>query len=373
MPLELQSVLFKIYSTISDPMLYTSALDETAHFVGANSIAIFDENHSEFGIAHNVAACSSSFLKLDMIGYSQQHHEQEALDRQMAKTVVAHKTEIEVLSDEVTYNDYNEYLSRPNIQHLRDRGMRHRAIAFLSKDNLARAHFTLQFSDDRGPITPEETRKVEVLVPHLSKAFELGRLIHGDKLANDTLDFAQNSSAGLCIVDQQQHVVFANGVFEHQMYDTGAFKITPFGKMEFARPQTQTIFVTALSNLQFHAKYQGRPRKGARYEFSDVELCIEISPLVAQSGSNGNSKFLITCRNVAHYDQTNLTDFAREFALSPAEKEITRLILSGCSNAEIAERRNRSISTIKSQLDSLFSKTLCRNRAELVRLAMIFS
>lgn len=55
-------------------------------------------------------------------------------------------------------------------------------------------------------------------------------------------------------------------------------------------------------------------------------------------------------------------------ALSPGEREVTELLLSGCSYREIAERRNRSVRTIANQIASAFKKLGVSSRAELAAL-----
>ena len=50
----------------------------------------------------------------------------------------------------------------------------------------------------------------------------------------------------------------------------------------------------------------------------------------------------------AHYDAWGLT---------PSEREVTKLILKGCSNHEIAEIRNAATGTIKAQTHSIYTKS----------------
>ncbi|MEM1235299.1 MAG: helix-turn-helix transcriptional regulator [Pseudomonadota bacterium] len=58
------------------------------------------------------------------------------------------------------------------------------------------------------------------------------------------------------------------------------------------------------------------------------------------------------------------------FTLSKAEVEIVRLLVECCSIKEIAERRGRSVETVRGQLKTILSKTETRTQVELVRLAM---
>lgn len=50
----------------------------------------------------------------------------------------------------------------------------------------------------------------------------------------------------------------------------------------------------------------------------------------------------------AHYDTWELTR---------SEREVARLVLKGCSNAEIAEIRNSAIGTVKAQTHSIYAKS----------------
>ncbi len=53
------------------------------------------------------------------------------------------------------------------------------------------------------------------------------------------------------------------------------------------------------------------------------------------------------------------------WGLTPAEREVARLVLEGLSNAEIARRRGRSIRTVANQVASIFAKAGAGSRREL--------
>jgi len=57
------------------------------------------------------------------------------------------------------------------------------------------------------------------------------------------------------------------------------------------------------------------------------------------------------------------------FPVSKAQGEILELLLEGCSNAEIARRRRRSIRTVAHQVDALFRRLGVGSRPELFALA----
>jgi DNA-binding CsgD family transcriptional regulator len=53
--------------------------------------------------------------------------------------------------------------------------------------------------------------------------------------------------------------------------------------------------------------------------------------------------------------------------LSPAERDVVRHVLEGCSNAEIARRRRSSTNTVANQLRSIYGKLQVSGRLELVQ------
>lgn len=57
-----------------------------------------------------------------------------------------------------------------------------------------------------------------------------------------------------------------------------------------------------------------------------------------------------------------------ELGLTPAEREVARLILEGASNAEIAGRRGSSLRTVEKQVASCLRRLGVASRGELVAL-----
>ena len=59
----------------------------------------------------------------------------------------------------------------------------------------------------------------------------------------------------------------------------------------------------------------------------------------------------------AHYDTWGLT---------PTEREVARLVLKGCSNAEIAEIRSSATGTIKAQTHAIYTKSGLAGKSQLM-------
>lgn len=95
---------------------------------------------------------------------------------------------------------------------------------------------------------------------------------------------------------------------------------------------------------------------------------IDIAPLndadcEIDRGLNGALISVIDPYNAPLFDAER---FARAYELTPAEKEIARLIPRGHTVEEIAERRGTAPATVKNQLAAMFAKTGARNRLALI-------
>lgn len=64
-------------------------------------------------------------------------------------------------------------------------------------------------------------------------------------------------------------------------------------------------------------------------------------------------------------DADNDTRIAR---LTPAERDVVRLVLLGCTNTRIAELRSTSIRTVSKQVESAYRRLNVRSRCELAAL-----
>jgi DNA-binding CsgD family transcriptional regulator len=60
---------------------------------------------------------------------------------------------------------------------------------------------------------------------------------------------------------------------------------------------------------------------------------------------------------------------ADAYSLTESKEAVLKLRGEGLTNAQISERRSRSLETVSSQVKALLSKTVSRNRTQLIRLA----
>ena len=72
---------------------------------------------------------------------------------------------------------------------------------------------------------------------------------------------------------------------------------------------------------------------------------------------------------LARHGQAAVPDFVmRIFGLSPAEARLLPLLLRGCTPQQIAQELGVKVTTVRSQLSSVFAKTGATRQQDLIRL-----
>ena len=123
-----------------------------------------------------------------------------------------------------------------------------------------------------------------------------------------------------------------------------------------------------------HGRYGARPRKEAivaELNGKTHTLCVEISPLrsvpmLDEPRLMGHVIYSLDTGQAYPIDTTTLSCL---FDLSSTEAVILEMLSEGLTNAQISERRDRSVETVNSQVKSLLQKTNSANRTQLIRLA----
>lgn len=79
---------------------------------------------------------------------------------------------------------------------------------------------------------------------------------------------------------------------------------------------------------------------------------------------------LVSIVDLSNTNPVNTDRLNMVYALTSAETVVCTLLVGGYTNGEIAEHRNVSPQTIKTQVSSIYNKTGVHNRSELIRLAL---
>lgn len=377
-----RSLVLAIYDTIADPGRWQDVLDRIAENVGGRGCIVFEWDMSA-GARRLVAPLHSSGYQTALIdAYLEAFRVEEGADQDAFEAISLKADGIDLIDDSAIHPDEAAFLRRPNVRQLVEYDLRHRSAGLLDKDNTARSRFSVQHGDAHGPMRPEERARLSGVLPHVAKALDLGRPAAAAAAERLSLLTAMDSlRIGVCILDGAGRVAVANSEFERQREALGAWRIDRDGRLRLHDGADQRRFEALKADALNHGRFGARPRKEAVAMRQESEgdqgvaaLSIEVAPLTradALAGGlfGGSILFSVDTARPPPLDPAALRPV---FGLTRAEAALAALLGEGLTNAEIAERRGRSLATVNAQVRTLLSKTGTANRTQFVRLMMGF-
>lgn len=140
---------------------------------------------------------------------------------------------------------------------------------------------------------------------------------------------------------------------------------------EFIKLLSSDNLILVLDAMPNIAKAKNLLRNGAR-GYGNVLMSKVYMYAALESIKEGNiwliptlTKELIQSMELPHASQTEAQLLA---PLSPAQKEVARLLKDGLSNKEIAEHQNVSINTVKTQARNIYTKLGVTNKITFIML-----
>ncbi|MEX0287122.1 MAG: LuxR C-terminal-related transcriptional regulator [Paracoccaceae bacterium] len=282
---------------------------------------------------------------------------------------------VDLIEDDVLAPSLSALKQRKNVIALQRMGILHRAAGLLSKDNPTVSRFSIQLGHDRGRFNAEEKHYLSGVLPHIAKALELGRPAKQLATINQTLLASINQlMIGVCILDSAGRKIVTNQEFDRQCAEHRVFAIGRDGVLAFSRPEDQRRFNVQTDDVFNHGKFGARPRKEAISIGDQSFLCVELVPLrdFDELGSGLFGGFVLYSMDTSRPLSFNSAQIVDTYDLTQAELAVLALVAEGLTNAEISERRDRSVATINAQVKSILSKTQCSTRTQLVRLMSSF-
>ncbi|MCZ4274180.1 helix-turn-helix transcriptional regulator [Maritalea porphyrae] len=218
-------------------------------------------------------------------------------------------------------------------------------------------------------------RKVEQLVPHLRQAFEINRALAGSKL--ETALVKENSFAGvpgILVLSREGRIVFANEVGQRMIakgYPIGCDlqgQLACSTKHKGNMSARELISFYLKSNLQSFSIESQIGRGGTLFDlrFAKFSPDMLIDFPIRTFGFSEQCTLLFVVPKRSAFNK--LTKLKTVYGLTDAEISLVNMLVDGLTNRQIAEQKERSISTINIQVKSILSKTECNTRTQFSRL-----
>lgn len=369
-----QNLILDIYDTSLDPKLWPKVLDRIAEFIGARGAFLFELEGEDPDRVIIAPYFSQKYQPEQVLGYLARHNRQELLDQDRLAFHSTRRDHIELVGEDVLYEDRSEYLDRPNVREMISNGLPHRAGALLNKDFPRHGRFALQFSRKDGPLDDENRQKAALILPHVAKAISIAQPTQQlEQRFNSIIGSLDYLQIGICILSRDGTVLLTNREFDRQVEDYPVFAISPVRKLELNDCELGRQLAAFRGDISRHGRSGARPHKEAIITQNDVHaraLCIEICPLTSndhldEPRLDGHIVYSLDSAMAVAIDVELV---AGAFRLTHAEQEVLDLLSEGLTNAEISERRQKSIETVNSQVKSILAKTNSANRTQLLRL-----
>ena len=367
-------VIERIYDSVIAPHMWGQTLDHVAHYLGAAGAIIFDEQ-TIGGVPKVTAAYCSTRYDIDALNtYLDNFCALEVEDQNNFRRAALRHGGLQLVSD-TEFLAPDAMATRANVVAMEQAQLRHRAGTLLNQDTWNTDRFSVQYHRDHGPITPDELGRAGLILGHLAKAMSMGRsLMLAQQVKSGLEDIANTLAFGMAIVTSGQDVVFENAEFE-RLRGTHPSMGCDGGKLRFTDRDAATKIQALCQGQDMHRRAGANPRQqvvvlGDEYESSGV-VAVEISPLHhnADIGPMAQPLFVMLALDINQNYQIKADRMGAYFDLSQAEQHVLSLAMQGHSNREIADIRNTSAETVKSQMVALLRKTFSRNRTDLTRLS----
>ncbi len=255
-------------------------------------------------------------------------------------------------------------------------GIRAVAAVQLNQTDAWYDYITFQYDSRHGPMKSEEQQQLEILLPHIAKSLEISRpmrlLEQRFQRVLEALDHYHVgvfilSAGGSCIVKNQEATRILEMNDSLSLNQSGHLK----AKTDNDNAQLSKAIQETTATVQENGLTDGVLMPIARTSGKDP-LLIEVVPTRNSSDDLGHlfKGAMIFAIDPAEPGKVSTKGMEALYSLTTSEASVCRHLVEGFSNPEIAEKRNVSPETVKTQVQSALRKTGTTNRSELIRLAL---
>ncbi len=357
----------RIYDTVTNPDAWADVLDEFAQFCGAKGggLMMIDLVNPDVSIMRT----STYFSDLDQAWY----HETFGPEEVEAYSVVAKHPAHTWITDETAFGRPAETIPGTKFQ-MENAGVFRRVGTRLNATPIWMDGLNLNYQLGRDNMTPEEDATSQLFMPHLAKAVEVSRpFLLLQQRFQAVLNVLDRLRIGIAIIGRRGEIAVANQAAGDAFHAGNGIYKSADDKMAvhdsaLQRQLDQRIASAAeAGHPEDYSPVLAVPKKDG-----ELSWLLEVFPLSNLDDGLGpafqGAAVFIT--DPARTDIISTEGIAALFGLTEAENDVCGLLTNGLRVSEVAEERNTSVDTTRSQVKTLFSKTGASSQSDLVRLAL---
>ncbi|MFG5380786.1 helix-turn-helix transcriptional regulator [Yoonia sp. R2-816] len=364
-----------IYDTAVNPGSWRRALDATARAIEARAIALVIRGKKAG--ATDLTMMSSVYLDFSRTPagwyYGACLSRMQNQDWDFLKAQRPHQP----IADLETGLSAKNLDARKDYAFLRKRtGVARRLGVRLNADTIWFDAMSIGFDQQELEIPLAASERSRALLPHLTKALEIGRIFTllkaRYKAALSALDQVQ---AGIVIALPDGQVIVKNAEAERILEQNDGVALARDGRIVTVDPDVTSKIRTHILDVGCTAQGQANRHESLVSLVRPsglTPLLLDISPLSDSKAEleQGLDGVLVTIIDPEQIPYLRLDRFTELYGLTQAETDVCRWIADGANIAEIAERRNTTPTTAKNQVSAVLSKAGVGSRTELIRLIL---
>ena len=367
-----------IYDTIVNPGSWRKALDTTADALEARAIALVIRGRRAG--AKDLTMMSSIYLDFSRTSagwyYAAFLSRLQNQDWELLKRQPIHQPTLDTASG-LTATDLD---ARRDYAFLGKRtGVARRLGIRLNADDVWFDAMSIGFDRAQTNVPVAATRDVKILLPHLTKALEVGRMFAFLKARyRAMLSALDKVQAGLAIALPDGQLVVKNTEAERILDEKDGLAEGSDGKLAV---EANDLGSAISARIRDAAETATGKANRAESLFAVPRLSgksaylIDISPISERQNADaeldrGLNGALVTIVDPERAPYLRVERLAKLYGLTNAETDVCRWIAEGASIAQIAERRGTSPTTAKNQVAAILSKTGVDSRTSLIRLVL---
>ena len=365
------NLISDIYETILAPTKWKSVLDRFADQSRAKSSVLLVTNDSIHD--YTCIAYSKHWTRRNIIEYGRNFYEEEM----QVFRLIAEKSVRQFVSDTEIVEDVDDYLNRPVNQWMREQlGIANRSGCGLHVHRAWTGVITLQYDNQHGQVTQIDKQRADPYVSHFARAVEINRSLSVLKQQyNAVLAALDHFMIAVMIIDPKGNVVLENTTATDLLTENDGLKINANRKLVASDSKTQVqieqslkqVLDTAIAQHNTPMTVNAIKRPSGKDPF-----ILELSPLCDPNNDidtnfKGAIGFII---DPSHGRRIDTRGIQKIYGLTKTEAIVCKLLAEGHSTQDMADLRNVSLETIRSQIKTILEKTSSRSRIDLVRLAL---
>jgi DNA-binding CsgD family transcriptional regulator len=221
---------------------------------------------------------------------------------------------------------------------------------------------------------------IDLLTPHLIRAFRLHRTVVAQKAVGDAAKLAFDRWAHpVLVLDSCARLVVMNQAAETLIERRDGLCLTREGTLrsiDEAKTAALELAVRkcATTSISPDARSADLDRIALPRPSGGSPLRVMISPLPFLGGDPtsgfATGRVLLVIFDPDNIRSTPVDWIARQFGLTPSEQRLTEAIINGMPLADAAEQLGIRLSTARTRLKTIQTKTHCHRQVDLVRLAL---